>query len=224
MTEPFSQPTWVQFLASPDEAGLQALTLGQGGRLSHYQIQDIIPVRGSTPVDLGADWTMLRLETAMPITRFEEGWAPSTSSIIPFQGVTTHLQYTSHSQRQELDRRSAGELEPSEQTIAVLIPIGKTAAWWALAQDQRQAQFQSTRTEKGHTVIGLAYADRVFRKLYHSRYLKAGLSYDFLTYFEFQERDTEAFKALLTELRDPRDNPEWAYVDFEFEIWMTKRG
>jgi hypothetical protein len=73
-------------------------------------------------------------------------------------------------------------------------------------------------------VIGLAYAGRVFRKLYHSRYLKARLSYDFLTYFEFQERDTEAFKALLTELRDPTGNPEWAYVDFEFEIWMTKRG
>lgn len=224
MTVPFSQPIWVPFLASPEKAALQTLTLGQGGQLSHYRVQDVISVRGGTPADLGASWTMLRLETAMPITRSEPAWAPSTSSIIQFQGVMEHLQYTSQGQRQELDRRSAGELEPSEQTIAVLIPVGKAAEWWALAQDQRQVHFQPTRAAKGHTVIGLTYADRVFRKLYHSRYLKAGLSYDFLTYFEFQERDTEAFKALLAELRDPTSNPEWAYVDFECEIWMTKLG
>ena len=27
---------------------------------------------------------------------------------------------------------------------------------------------------------------------------------------------------MLTQLRDPRQNPEWTFVDREYEIWMTK--
>jgi hypothetical protein len=27
---------------------------------------------------------------------------------------------------------------------------------------------------------------------------------------------------MLTQLRDPQINPEWAFVDREYEIWMTK--
>jgi chlorite dismutase len=106
--------------------------------------------------------------------------------------------------------------------MAVLIPIGKSEEWWKLAQDQRQAYFQKTDTHQGHTAIGLKYVDRVFRKLYHSRYLNAALGYDFLTYFEFEDVYEKDFKDLLAELRDTSGNPEWAYVNLEFEIWMTK--
>ena len=144
--------------------------------------------------------------------------------MVQYHGVTQHLQYTSNAQRQKLDERSISELEPSGDTTAVLIPIGKSEAWWKLAQDQRQAHFQRTNTHEGHTAIALKYADRVFRKLYHSRYLNAALNYDFLTYFEFKDAHEEDFRTLLAELRDTGGNPEWAYVDLEFEIWMTKIG
>jgi hypothetical protein len=49
-------------------------------------------------------------------------------------------------------------------------------------------------------------------------------SYDFLTYFEFEDDDVGAFRELLTALRDPERNPEWTCVDLEWEIWMTKLG
>jgi chlorite dismutase len=144
----------------------------------------------------------------------------SAESII-FRGVTQHLQYTTEAQRQQLDSYSRPEVSPSENTIAVLIPIGKSGEWWGLEQDQRQAHFQKTAKE-GHTTIGLRYVDRVFRKLYHSRYVDPTANYHFLTYFEFYDRYADDFKKLLSELRDATSNPEWNYVNLEFEIWMNK--
>jgi chlorite dismutase len=138
-----------------------------------------------------------------------------------FRGVTQHLQYTTGLQRQELDRHSRSELPPSEKTIAVLIPIGKSGEWWELAQDQRQGYFQKA-VKEGHTAIGLRYADHVFRKLYHSRYVDPTANYDFLTYFEFYDKYADDFRKLLVELRDATRNPEWNYVRLEFEIWMNK--
>ncbi len=163
----------------------------------------------------------MRIETPMPISPSEEYVSPS--SVIQFYGVTQNLHYTSDAQRQEL-KRSRAELEPSDQTTAVLIPIRKSEEWWKLAQDQRQAYFQRTDKHEGHTAIGLPYVDRIFRKLYHSRYLNAVLGYDFLTYFEFEDAYAQDFRALLAELRDTAVNPEWSYVNREFEIWMTKIG
>ena len=103
----------------------------------------------------------------------------------------------------------------------MLIPIGKSDEWWELALDQRQAYFQRG-VKEGHTAIGLRYVDRVFRKLYHSRYLDPTANYDFLTYFEFYDQYANDFRKLLVELRDSTLNPEWNYVNLEFEIWMNK--
>ena len=76
--------------------------------------------------------------------------------------------------------------------------------------------------DRGHTAIGIRYVDRVFRKLYHSRYTDPPTPYDFLTYFEFNRSDQASFHMLLNELRDTGRNPEWSYVELEYEIWMTK--
>ncbi len=73
------------------------------------------------------------------------------------------------------------------------------------------------------TAIGLRYADRIYRKLYHSRYIHPPQGFDFLTYFEFPEDLAEDFRALLSNLRDPELNPEWAFVKREIEIWLRKR-
>jgi hypothetical protein len=151
----------------------------------------------------------------------EIAFPPGNTRRTVFRGVTQHLQYTTDLQRNELDRQSRSELSPSENTIAVLIPIRKSGEWWELSQDQRQAHFQRADKE-GHTEIGLRYVDRIFRKLYHSRYLDPNANYDFLTYFEFYNRHANDFRKLLMELRNASGNPEWNYVDLEYEIWMNK--
>ena len=219
-----SPRTWIDFLAGANETTLRPLTTGQDCRLTHYRVQGVVPVRGEPPVSLAQGWSVVRMETSLPKSLPEESFSPSGYSVIQFQGVMQHLQYTSDAQRQELDGRSISELEPSEQTTAVLIPIGKSEEWWKLAHDQRQVHFQKGDAGEGHTAIGLNYVDRVFRRLYHSRYLNAAPHYDFLTYFEFKDAYDRDFRSLLAELRDVRGNPEWAYINLEFEIWMTKIG
>jgi hypothetical protein len=212
--------TWVRFLTGSDETFLLPLITGLEGKVDHYNIREIVPVIGEAPTNLMQSKNVLRIETSIPFS--EEILSQGDSSVIQFHGVRQHLHYTSEAQRQELSRDARPEVEPSDHTTAVLIPIGKSEEWWKLSQDQRQAYFQKSDTSPGHTAIGLKYVDRVFRKLYHSRYLNAALGYDFLTYFEFEDVHADDFKTLLAELRDTNINPEWAYVNREFEIWMTK--
>lgn len=142
--------------------------------------------------------TMFRIESD---TLFEAG----------LRGVVQHLHYTTLDERTDLTTRSRTELPPGN--TAVLIPIRKSSEWWALAHDQRGEHFH-----KRHTPVGAPYVERIFRKLYHARYL--GSPYDFLTYFEFVPEDADYFRRLLAELRA---TPEWQdHVEHEHEVWMTK--
>ncbi|HKO91268.1 MAG TPA: chlorite dismutase family protein [Polyangiaceae bacterium] len=132
----------------------------------------------------------------------------------PFVGSTQHLVYTDAAERRELVRISTGPSGP----CAVLIPIRKSAAWWALAQDERQA-FLTGGARSGHIPLGRPFASHIYRRLYHSRYLP-GSEWDFVTYFEFPESLADTFRDLLSSLRDPAQNPEWTYVERELELWM----
>lgn len=216
--------TWVRFFAGPNETALNPLTSGLEGHLYRYRVREVVPVIGEVPPNLMQISSAVRIETSIPPTFSEESLLSGGSSVVQFHGVRQNLHYTNDVQRQELDKASRSELEPSDHTTAVLIPIAKSDEWWKLAQDQRQSYFQKTDTHAGHTAIGFKYVDRVFRKLYHSRYLDGALGYDFLTYFEFDDVYAKDFRTLLAELRDPTVNPEWVFVNREFEIWMTKIG
>src|SRR5207249_7080274 len=101
------------------------------------------------------------------------------------------------------------------------IPIAKSDAWWALAQDERDHYFRRTPDRPGHVEIGTRYAPSIFRRLYQARF-QPGSEWDFLTYFEVREEDVGAFRSLLAGLRDPAVNPEWGFVERETEIWMTR--
>jgi hypothetical protein len=168
----------------------------------------VLPIRGAPAAGL---------EPGQAWSRVEQPGTPALRAA-PFIGSTQHLVYTDAATRGELSQSSRASTGP----IAVLIPICKSAAWWALAQDERQAYFSRGR-HPGHTSLGRPFAARIYRRLYHARYLP-GSSWDFLTYFEFPETERQAFQQLLAILRDPEQNPEWAFVERELEIWMRKRG
>jgi hypothetical protein len=219
MTSPSAQ-TWALFAADGNEQRLVEIARRQAdvGAVSQYRIETVNPVAGQIPSGLASGWSMIRIESDATI-RLE---ADAASLVVAFYGATQSLNYTNEPQRRELDAHSRSEVEPSEETVAVMIPIRKSPQWWGLAQDQRQTYFQTRGQYQGHTAIGLRYVDRVYRKLYHSRYFNPPNPYDFLTYFEFNRAHTEDFKSLLAELRDPTRNPEWTHIDLEYEIWMTK--
>jgi chlorite dismutase len=129
------------------------------------------------------------------------------------KGLSSNMRYTERSERDQLVAIQAGLGRP-EATLAALIPIRKTEAWWLLAQDERRQIFEETSQ---HTSIGLRYLPGIARKLYHSRDL--GEAFDFLTWFEFSEAHEQDFNTLVATLRATQ---EWKYVDREIDIRLRR--
>jgi Chlorite dismutase len=211
--------TWGYFFASKDKAAVAALAGERPHALNVYRVDKVVAVRGQPGVDLesGGKGALIRMETATRLSA-----APDDMPKLLFHGVPQHLQYTTGEQKADLNKRSRFDLAPGKDTVAVIIPIRKSAVWWALPADERMAHFQKQGDEVGHTAIGAKYVDRIYRKLYHTRYAVETRDHDFITYFEFERAHTDDFKHLLAQLRDPRQNPEWNFVDREYEIWLTK--
>jgi len=102
--------------------------------------------------------------------------------------------------------------DPGSKPYAVVIPIRKSADWWALAQETRAAMM------KEHTEAALPYQKTVKRKLYHSTGLD---DMDFITYFETSK--LEDFHSLILALEKVK---EFQYTRrFGHPIWLgTARG
>ncbi len=128
-------------------------------------------------------------------------------------GVTSHLRYTTEPERTALVA-SQPELGQAEATRAALIPIRKTDEWWNLAQDERRAIFEE---RSRHISTGLKYLPAIARRLHHCRDL--GEPFDFLTWFEYAPKHSEAFEELVGRLRETE---EWVYVEREVDIRLTR--
>ena len=129
------------------------------------------------------------------------------------RGVTSNTRYANRSEVDMLIARQEGLSRP-QATQAALIPIRKTAAWWALAQDERRAILEEGSR---HIAIGAEYMPAIARRLHHSREL--GENFDFLTWFEFSPTHTGLFEELVGRLRETE---EWRYVDREIDIRLTR--
>jgi len=169
---------------------------------------------------LSGVWRIDRIEAVIgsglpPAERLavlEGGGDPGPTTWV-LRGVTSNTRYT---QRQELDTLVARQeaLGRSHATRAALLPIRKTDAWWALAQDERRAIFED---RSRHIGVGLEYLPAVARRLHHCRDL--GEPFDFLTWFEYAPEAAGAFEELVQRLRQTE---EWRYVDREVDIRLTR--
>ena len=106
------------------------------------------------------------------------------------------------------------DLGRSAAVCAALIPIRKTPAWWALAQDERRAVMEE---QSHHIAIGMEYLPAIARRLYHCRDL--GEPFDFLTWFEYAPEHERLFDQMLIRLRA---SPEWTFVDREADIRLER--
>ena len=129
-------------------------------------------------------------------------------------GVTSNLRYTNASEKKVLDATPSVLAKPGA-TRAALIPITKSAAWWAMAQDERRAVLED---KSRHIAIGSDYLAVVSRQLVHCRD-QPGALFDFLTWFEFAPADEGRFDELLEKLRA---TPEWGFVDREVELRLER--
>lgn len=209
-----SEHTWAYFFRAADAPAAVARLGARPHTVSEYRVEETRAAKGDPAAPVAAGAGLVRIEVAARLHP-----APGAAEPL-FQGVPRHLEYTTGAQKAEL-AASRGPLAASASTVAVLIPIRKSAAWWALPLDARVEHFRPRAGLQGHTALGASYTDRIYRKLYHSRYAtEAG--YDFVTYFEFDRAHAGAFRDLLAALRDPARNPEWGFVDRELEIWTTR--
>lgn len=171
-----------------------AITRFSGGDRGPWRVTSIRTNRGETIPDA-------------PFLSIDDGDGAWT-----LKGTASHLRYTTAGERNTLMAKQEG-LGRFDSTRAALIPIRKSAVWWAMAQDERRAVYE----QGSHLPIGLDYLPGVARKLYHSRDL--GEAFDFLTWFEFAPDHEVAFDDMLVRLRACA---EWDYVDREVDIRLTR--
>jgi len=131
------------------------------------------------------------------------------------RGVTSHERYVTRAEKTKL-AASQPELGRPEATAAAFIPIRKSAAWWALTQDERRQVFEA---QSQHIAIGLRYLPAIARRLHHCRDLGPDEPFDFLTWFEFAPADADAFEDLVGQLRA---SPEWRFVEREVDLRLTR--
>ena len=131
------------------------------------------------------------------------------------RGVTSNERYATRVEKDQLVAKQVALGRP-EATHAALIPIRKSAKWWALTQDERRAIFED---RSQHTKTGLKYLPAIARRLHHCRDLGEGEPFDFLTLFDYTEADSAAFEDLVAELRTTE---EWKFVDRETDIRLVR--
>ena len=137
----------------------------------------------------------------------------SLESIWTLSGVVSNIRYVERPEQQELTLKQA-PLGRAEATMAALIPIQKTPAWWNLTQEERRSIFEN---KSHHIAEGIRYLPSVARQLYHSRDI--GEPFDFLTWFEYAPQHSGAFEELVRTLRKTE---EWRYVDREIDIRLVR--
>ncbi len=140
---------------------------------------------------------------------------PATDAAWTLRGTTSHLRYTSRHEATALASVQEG-LGRALATRAALIPIRKNEAWWNLAQDERRAILEE---QSHHVALGMDHLPAVARRLHHCRDF-AG-PFDFLTWFEYAPQDADRFEELVRALRA---TPEWAYVEREVDIRLSRPG
>jgi hypothetical protein len=131
------------------------------------------------------------------------------------RGVTSNDRYITRDEKERLIQKQAMLGRPLSNHLA-LIPIRKSAKWWALTQDERRTIFEE---KSKHVAIGLKYLPGIARRLHHCRDLGESEPFDFLTLFDFAKTDANAFDELVAELRATE---EWKFVECEVDIRLVR--
>lgn len=145
--------------------------------------------------------------------RLAVGERPSADASAALRGVASNVRYATRTEVTALRAVQEGLGRPAA-TLAALIPISKSDAWWGLAQDERRDIFEA---QSKHHSIGISYLPAIARKLYHCRDL--GEPFDFLTWFEYAPEHEPAFDRLVGELRASK---EWGFVTREIDIRLRR--
>jgi chlorite dismutase len=172
-----------------------------GGSNGQWRITQMKPVIGES------------IPVVSHLSIVESELLKSETGVWTLRGFNSNVRYAEKIEKEKLAAVQEG-LGRMQATCAALIPIRKSEAWWALAQDERRAIFEK---QSHHTETGLKYLPAIARKLYHCRDI--GEPFDFLTWFEYAPEHSEFFEELVATLRKTE---EWKYVDREVDIRLSR--
>jgi len=144
-------------------------------------------------------------------------------------GVVQPLNYTGAAMQNFAYARAVGQQPGTVMPNAFLIPLSKTAAWWAKDWMERHTYFLPRYDEdgrmisQGHALAAAAGIPCLLRRTYRNPTEPApDGAYDFLTYFECRDADIPTFHQVCASLRDVDRNPEWKFVR-EGPTWHGRR-
>lgn len=144
-------------------------------------------------------------------------------------GVVRPRSYTSATMNNFAYAHAVVQQPAARMPNAFLVPMSKTAEWWAKDWMERHTYFlpryddQGRMTAEGHTLAAEAGIACLLRRTFRSpREPAPEGAYDFLTYFECSDADVPTFHQVCASLRDVRKNPEWRFVR-EGPTWHGRR-
>jgi len=176
-------------------------TTFRGGQSGAWRITLNSAVKGEGLAAVPALTITQSESIALPLLRSATAWR--------LAGVAGHVRYVEKAEKEQLAEKQAPLGRP-QASFAALIPIRKSAAWWALNQDERREILET----KSHHISGtLKYLPQVARQLYHCRDL--GEPFDFITWFEYAPEHATEFEELVAMLRTTE---EWTFVEREVDV------
>jgi hypothetical protein len=126
----------------------------------------------------------------------------------------------------------AHRVPPQPATVApnaFLVPLSKTAGWWAKDWMERHTYFlpryddDGRMKAQGHALAAEPGIACLMRRTYKAETEPAPEgAYDFVTYFECADADIPTFHRVMANLRDVDKNPEWRFVR-EGPTWYGRR-
>ena len=151
------------------------------------------------------------------------------ASMRAIDGSVKVPRYTSAALQEFVDKDAAARQSGRAARNVIIIPINKTAGWWAMNILERHAYFYPHVDEQrggrvpGHAKTAEAGIQTIYRRLYHNPdgYQRPD-EYDFITYFECADEHLSTFDSVREALRDESRNPEWRFV-VEGPEWRGRR-
>lgn len=152
-----------------------------------------------------------------------------SADVLSLPGAVRNPRYSSPEMIQYACRSTPARRSGRLARNVVVVPIRKTEEWWRMSALERHTYFYphvdraTGCPAKGHAQAAEAGITTLFRRMYHhpDGYQQTG-AFDFITYFECDDEALPVFDQVLAALRDPRQNPEWRFVE-EGPVWRGRR-
>jgi hypothetical protein len=151
------------------------------------------------------------------------------AEIVAIDGVLRAPRYSSAEMHVYAYRNAAVRSPGRTCPNAIIWPLSKRDEWWEKTPLERHVYFYPHADGvtgcpvKGHAKSADAGVSTLYRRVYHNPdgYRRAG-EYDFVTYFECEDRHLGTFDRVVASLGDTTQNPEWQFV-VEGPQWRGRR-